>query len=179
MRNLFANLKWIQWNLSISVWQLIGSTNYNLFHQSNWILVEKRRFNWTKLIRDRRTYERFGQITERFHRSRVRCLILRVFAARLRCWSSEKVGWQRRVQTPTSPIANHRTMSILLNPVSVEVCDSFYPLSNTTATSLVDQLPLGSRATGLLLSGCDPRKILYTIYSEQENGQHFQCNADM
>lgn len=70
-------------------------------------------------------------------------------------------------------------MSLLLNPVSIKVCDSFYPLSNTTATSLVDHLPIGSPATGLLVSGCDPRKILYTIYSEQDNGEHLHYNVDV
>ena len=61
-------------------------------------------------------------------------------------------------------------MSLSLNPLSLTVHNSFYPLSSNPATSLVDQLPLGHRADCLLLSGCDVRKILYTLYSEQDNG---------
>ena len=61
-------------------------------------------------------------------------------------------------------------MSVSLNHLSIAVHNSFYPLSNTPATSLVDQLPPGHRADCLLLSGCDVRKILYTLYSEQDNG---------
>jgi hypothetical protein len=70
-------------------------------------------------------------------------------------------------------------MSTLLNPLSIEVRDSFHPFSNTTATSLVDYLPLGGQASCLLLGGCDPRKILYTIYSEENNGKTPSNRADM
>jgi hypothetical protein len=69
-------------------------------------------------------------------------------------------------------------MSILLNPVSIEVRDSFYPFCNTPATSLVDHVPVGRPATCLQLSSCDPRKILYTIYSEQNNGTLLCCSTN-
>jgi hypothetical protein len=55
----------------------------------------------------------------------------------------------------------------LLSPLSFTV-HKCRPFANTLATSLVDYLPIGGTATGLLL-GCDPRKILYTMYAE-ENG---------
>jgi hypothetical protein len=61
-------------------------------------------------------------------------------------------------------------MSLSLNPLSLSVHNSFYPFSKTPATSLVNQLPLGQEAKCLLLSGCDVRKILYTLYSEEDNG---------
>jgi hypothetical protein len=61
-------------------------------------------------------------------------------------------------------------MSFLLNPVSFTIHNKFNPLANTPATSLVDHLPIGSEANCLLLNGCDPRKILYTLYAEENNG---------
>lgn len=71
-------------------------------------------------------------------------------------------------------------MSIQLNPVSIEnVSDSFYPLSNTVATSLVEHLPLGTSAICIQLSGCDARKILYTLFSEQDNGTHLHFLTDL
>ena len=60
-------------------------------------------------------------------------------------------------------------MSILA-PLSIAVGNSFYPLSNTPATSLTEYLPLGLKANALILGYGDPRKILFTLYSEQGNG---------
>jgi hypothetical protein len=54
-------------------------------------------------------------------------------------------------------------------PLSIAIYDRFYPLSSTPATSLTELLPLGLQANGLILGG-DPRKILYTLYSEEGNG---------
>jgi len=62
-------------------------------------------------------------------------------------------------------------MSILLSPVSFTVHNKFNPLANTSATSLVDHLPIGSEANCLLLNGCDPRKIMYTLYAEENKGK--------
>ena len=55
-------------------------------------------------------------------------------------------------------------------PVVIEASNSFYPLSVTPADSLTDYLPHGCPANCLLAHAVDPRKILYTLFSEQNNG---------
>jgi hypothetical protein len=54
-------------------------------------------------------------------------------------------------------------------PVSIP-SQQFHPLANSSATSLTEYLPPGQEAVGLLFN-CDARKILYTLYSEQDNGE--------
>jgi len=68
------------------------------------------------------------------------------------------------------PGLQRRVMSTLL-PVSVSFRKKFKPLSNTPATSLVENLPHGRHANILVLGDGDPRKILYTLYSEEDNGK--------
>ena len=58
----------------------------------------------------------------------------------------------------------------VLHPLSIAICNSFHPLSNTPATSLTEYLPPKRQANGLIIGGGDPRKILFTLYSEQGNG---------
>src|SRR5436190_3278675 len=67
-------------------------------------------------------------------------------------------------------------MSMLL-PVSVSFHKQFKPLSNTPATSLVENLPHGRHAKILLLGDGAPRKILYTVYSEEDNGKSRKRNS--
>lgn len=55
-------------------------------------------------------------------------------------------------------------------PVAIDIGNSFYPLSVTPATSSTEYLPLGCSANCLLAGPHDPRRILYTIFSEQDNG---------
>jgi len=55
-------------------------------------------------------------------------------------------------------------------PVAIDVGNSFYPLSITPATCLTEYLPHQSPANCLLADAVDPRKILYTLFSEQNNG---------
>ena len=43
-------------------------------------------------------------------------------------------------------------------------------LTNAPATSLVEYLSFGENATGLLLGEGDPRRLLFTLFVEQENG---------
>jgi hypothetical protein len=62
-------------------------------------------------------------------------------------------------------------MSVLLGPVSFTVYNKFSPLANTPATSLVDHLPIEIESNCLLLNGCDPRKIMYTLYAEENKGK--------
>jgi len=59
----------------------------------------------------------------------------------------------------------------MLLPVSVSFHKKFKPLSNTPATSLVENLSHGRHANILVLGDGDPRKILYTLYSEEDNGK--------
>lgn len=44
----------------------------------------------------------------------------------------------------------------------------FYPIGNTSAVSLIRDLPPEEHANVLLLGCGDPRHILYTIYSEAD-----------
>lgn len=60
-------------------------------------------------------------------------------------------------------------MSVLY-PLSISICDGFHPLCNTPATSLTEYLPPKRQANGLILGDGDPRKILFTLYSERGNG---------
>jgi len=55
-------------------------------------------------------------------------------------------------------------------PVAIDIGNSFYPLSVTPATCLTEYLPHQSPANCLLAHALDPRKILYTLFSEQNNG---------
>jgi hypothetical protein len=66
-------------------------------------------------------------------------------------------------------------MSTLL-PVSLSFRKAFKPLSNTPATSLVETLPHGCHANVLALGDGDPRKILFTLYSEEDNGKTDKMN---
>jgi hypothetical protein len=51
----------------------------------------------------------------------------------------------------------------------------FYPIGNTAATCLTQDLPPGKQANCLLLGNGDARNILYTIFSEENNGMsHFE-----
>jgi hypothetical protein len=65
----------------------------------------------------------------------------------------------------------------LLSPLSFKI-PNLRPFSNAPATSLVDYLPVGGKATCLLLE-CDPRKILYTMYAEENNGNFLGCIANL
>ena len=56
-----------------------------------------------------------------------------------------------------------------LRPISVGSNGISY-LTNVPATSLVEYLSFAEDATGLVLGGEDPRRLLYTLFSEQENG---------
>lgn len=60
-------------------------------------------------------------------------------------------------------------MALIINPVSF-TGKKLSPFATTSATSLFEYLPQGSPANCLLLGGCDPRKILYSFYMEQDNG---------
>ena len=55
-------------------------------------------------------------------------------------------------------------------PVAIDIGNSFYPLSVAPATCLTEYLPHQSPANCLLAHAIDPRKILYTLFSEQNNG---------
>lgn len=68
-------------------------------------------------------------------------------------------------------------MSVLC-PLSIAVDNNFYPLSNTPTTSLTEYLPPQVQANALILAYGDPRKILFTLYSEQGNGDTQSWNAD-
>ena len=57
----------------------------------------------------------------------------------------------------------------VLRPLSVGSKGIPY-LTNVPATSLVEYLSLGEKATGLILGGGDPRRIFYTLFAEQGNG---------
>ena len=46
----------------------------------------------------------------------------------------------------------------------------FHPLAHTSATSFSEYIPFGETAKCLLLE-CDPRKILYTMFSEYNAGE--------
>jgi hypothetical protein len=65
---------------------------------------------------------------------------------------------------------NAQPVMSILSPLSIAVSNSFHPLSNNPATSLTDYLPPGLQANALILEYGDPRKILFTLYSEQDNG---------
>jgi hypothetical protein len=66
-------------------------------------------------------------------------------------------------------------MSTLL-PISLSFRKTFKPLSKTPATSFVETLPHGRHANILALGDGDPRKILYTLYSEEDNGKTDKVN---
>jgi Domain of unknown function (DUF4470) len=46
----------------------------------------------------------------------------------------------------------------------------FFPIGNTSAVSLTQDLPPGKKANCLLLGNGDPRNILFTLFIEQNNG---------
>jgi Domain of unknown function (DUF4470) len=63
----------------------------------------------------------------------------------------------------------------MMQTLSLTVHDNFHPLCSTPATSFTGYLPQGQKANCLLLGSGDPRKILYTLYSEQDNGKSSQA----
>ena len=46
----------------------------------------------------------------------------------------------------------------------------FYPIGNTAAVSLTQDLPPGKQANCLVLGNGDPRNILFTLYNEENEG---------
>jgi hypothetical protein len=60
-------------------------------------------------------------------------------------------------------------MAFQLQPVALRGPKAI-PFAASPATSLVDFLRPGSQADCLLLGGCDPRKVLYTLYMERDKG---------
>ena len=61
-------------------------------------------------------------------------------------------------------------MVLIVNPISLGG-KMLNPFASSPATSMVDYLPRETQANCLLLGGCDPRKILYTLYMEQDKGR--------
>jgi hypothetical protein len=56
-----------------------------------------------------------------------------------------------------------------LRPISVGSTGIWF-LTNAPATSLVEYLSFGEDAIGLILDGGDPRRLLYSLFAEQETG---------
>jgi hypothetical protein len=56
-----------------------------------------------------------------------------------------------------------------LRPISVG-SNGIWFLTNAPATSLIEYLSFGEDAIGLVLGGGDPRRLLYSLFAEQENG---------
>lgn len=54
----------------------------------------------------------------------------------------------------------------MLNPAIVDIVPFYYPLGNTPAVCLTQDLPCDEPATVLLLGCGDVRNILYTAYSD-------------
>lgn len=51
----------------------------------------------------------------------------------------------------------------------------FYPVGNTSATCLTQDLPVEQAADVLLLGCGDPRNILYTVYADLAASQVGEC----
>lgn len=59
----------------------------------------------------------------------------------------------------------------MLHPVAVNIVSFFYPLGNTPAVCLTQDLPPGEAADILLLGCGDVRNILFTTYSDSAFSQ--------
>jgi Domain of unknown function (DUF4470) len=61
----------------------------------------------------------------------------------------------------------------MLSPAYVNIISFFYPLGNTPAVCLTQDLPLGEEATILLLGSGDLRNILFTSYADGDSALLF------
>lgn len=59
----------------------------------------------------------------------------------------------------------------MLTPTFVNILSYFYPIGNTPAVCLTQDLPCEQEADVLLLGCGDVRNILFTIYSENESSE--------
>jgi hypothetical protein len=58
------------------------------------------------------------------------------------------------------------------HPVYIAPMQWFYPIGNTAAVSLTQDLPPGKQANCLVLGNGDPRNILFTLYNEENSGRY-------
>ena len=58
----------------------------------------------------------------------------------------------------------------MLHPPYVSPMQWFFPMGQTSAVSLTQDLPPGKHANVLVLGNGDARNILYTLFNEQNNG---------
>jgi hypothetical protein len=56
----------------------------------------------------------------------------------------------------------------MLSPTFVNIVTFFYPIGNTPAVNLTQDLPFDQEAKILLLGCGDVRSILFTVYSNNE-----------
>jgi hypothetical protein len=58
------------------------------------------------------------------------------------------------------------------HPTYVSPMQWFYPIGNTAAASLSQDIPPGKTVNALLLGNGDPRNILFTLYNDQGHSMH-------
>jgi len=65
------------------------------------------------------------------------------------------------------------TKMAMLHPPYVSPMQWFFPMGQTAAVSLTQDLPPGKQANCLVLGNGDARNILFTLFNEQNNGITF------